>query len=135
MTHHSPSLRQKLDRLFAYFHRRDEPEPTTVAVAAMATEHSGTAVSPDLLDAARCGEVDALPTAVADALCDVFGVDRDYLRLSGGRDIDIDQRLRLWTAVRDRGLQHFAARAVDLSRDDLELLIDEVNRSAVDDPS
>ncbi|MFD1812067.1 hypothetical protein [Rhodococcus gannanensis] len=134
MTYHSPDLRQKLDRLFAYFHRRNDPELTTVEVATMATEHCGTTVSPTLLDAARSGAIDALPPTVADALCDVFGVDRDYLRLTGGRDIDIDQRLRLWTAIRDRGLQHFAARAADLSRDDLEHLIDEVNRFPVDEP-
>ncbi|MFD5812347.1 hypothetical protein ACFWG3_27400, partial [Rhodococcus aetherivorans] len=48
--------------------------------------------------------------------------------LSGGRDIDIDQRLRLWITIRDRGLHHFAARATSLTREDLERLIAEIER-------
>ena len=131
MKHLAPNLGQKLERLFAFYHHRDEPELSTQAVATLVGQRIGEPVAVDLLESARAGEVDSLPTAMADALCDLFGVDRDYLRISGGKDIDIDQRLRLWTAIRDRGLNHFAARAAAMSREDIEKLIAEVNRFPV----
>ncbi|CRK54615.1 conserved protein of unknown function [Rhodococcus sp. RD6.2] len=131
MKHLAPTLGQKLDRLFAFYHHRDEPELTTQAVATLVGQRIGEPVTVELLANARAGDVESLPTAMADALCDLFGVDRDYLRLSGSKDIDIDQRLRLWTAIRDRGLNHFAARATTMTREDLEMLIAEVNRFPV----
>ncbi|MFF0818394.1 hypothetical protein ACFYVR_25090 [Rhodococcus sp. NPDC003318] len=131
MKHLAPTLGQKLDRLFAYCHHRDEPELSTQAVATLVGQRIGEPVAVTLLESARAGDVESLPVAIADALCDLFGVDRDYLRLTGGKDIDIDQRLRLWTAIRDRGLNHFAARATAMTREDVEKLIAEVNRFPV----
>ena len=52
-----------------------------------------------------------------------MGVDRSYLRPGSGLDIDIDQRLRLWIEIRDRGIEHFQARATSVTRDELEDLI------------
>lgn len=128
MIHMAPTLAQKLDRLVAFYHHRGEPELSLQAVATIAGRKLGEPIPAQLLEDVRAGVQSSLPDPVADAICDVFGVDRDYLRQSGGRDIDIDQRLRLWTAIRDRGLDHFAARATELSREDVEELIAQVNK-------
>ena len=132
MRHLAPSLGQKLDRMIAFFHHRNEPELTLQAVATIVGQKAGEQISVETLEQIRSGELTSLPEAISDAICDAFGVDRDYLRLSGGRDIDIDQRLRLWIAIRDRGLDHFAARATTLSREDFEKLISEVERLTPD---
>jgi hypothetical protein len=127
MKHLAPTLGQKLDRLVAFYHHRDENELTSQAVATLAGQKLGRPVSVELIEQARDGDIDSLPGDIANALCDVFGVEHDYLQHVGDKDIDIDQRLRLWIAIRDRGLNHFAARAADLSREDFEKLIAEVN--------
>ncbi|MDV6296512.1 hypothetical protein [Rhodococcus aetherivorans] len=128
MNYLAPSLGQKLERLLAFYHHRNEPELTLQAVATIVGQRIGEPVPVELLDEVRSGERTSLPVTITDALCDAFKVDRDYLRLSGGRDIDIDQRLRLWITIRDRGLHHFAARATSLTREDLERLIAEIER-------
>lgn len=127
MKHLAPTLGQKLDRLVAFYHHRDEDELTNQAIATLAGQKLGRPVSVELIEQARDGDIDSLPSDIANALCDVFGVEHDYLQHVGDKDIDIDQRLRLWIAIRDRGLNHFAARAADLSREDFEKLIAEVN--------
>ncbi|MBM4575123.1 hypothetical protein GS489_33515, partial [Rhodococcus hoagii] len=96
--------------MIAFFHHRNEPE---LHVAGGSHHRRAEGRRADLGRDPRADPIrgaDRLPEAISDAICDTFGVDRDYLRLSGGRDIDIDQRLRLWIAIRDRGLDHFAAR-------------------------
>jgi hypothetical protein len=126
MTLCSPTLAAKLDRLFAFYHARTEPELTHQDVAIILGQRTGRVLDPDLLTEVRAGRVTELDRDVADALCALFGVDSVYLRESGSRDIDIDQRLCLWTLARDRGLNHLAARSVQLTRERLQELIDEI---------
>ena len=45
MKHLAPTLGQKLDRLFAYCHHRDEPELSTQAVATLIGQRIGEPVS------------------------------------------------------------------------------------------
>ncbi|MEE2033382.1 hypothetical protein [Rhodococcus chondri] len=130
MRHLAPSLGQKLDRMIAFYHHRNEPELTLQAVATIVGQKAGQQIAVEVLERVRSGELTVLPEQIADALCDSLGVDRSYLRETGGQDIDIDQRLRLWIAIRDRGLDHFAARATSLTREDFEKLIGEVERMA-----
>ena len=122
-THLSPSLSQKLDRMRDFYHHRSEPRLSLQAVATMAGRNLSRPVSVELLERVEAGDVQQLPTDVGDALCDALGVDRSYLRPGSGLDIDIDQRLRLWIEIRDRGIEHFQARATSVTRDELEDLI------------
>ncbi|WP_072690862.1 hypothetical protein [Rhodococcus marinonascens] len=122
-THLSPSLSQKLERMRDFYHHRNEPRLSLQAVATMAGRHLSRPVPAELLEKAASGEVRELPRDVADALCDAMGTDRSYLQPGSGLDIDLDQRLRLWIEIRDRGIDHFAARATSVTRDELEELI------------
>ena len=117
MTTSPLTLASKLDRLFAFTTPAPNPSSdTTTSRSSSASASAG--VDPQILTAARAGRTDSLDLEICDALCALFGVEPAYLRESGGRDIDIDQRLCLWTFARDRGLHHLAARCADLSRDD-----------------
>ncbi|MFD5329565.1 hypothetical protein ACVH9Z_31640 [Rhodococcus opacus] len=122
-THLSPSLSQKLERMRDFYHHRNEPRLSLQAVATMAGRNLSRPVSAELLERVESGEVRDLPVDIADAICDAMGVDRSYLRPENGLDVDIDQRLRLWIAIRDRGIEHFQARATSVTRDELEDLI------------
>lgn len=127
MKHLAPTTAQKLDRLLDFYHHRDEPALTLQALATVVGQQVKEIVPLELLEGVQSGEIETVPVRVADAICDTIGVDREYLRLSGGVDIDIDQRLRLWILIRDRGLNHFAARSADLTRADFEELIAQVS--------
>ena len=127
MKHLPPTTAQKLSRLLEFYHHRDEPELTLQALATVVGQKAKELVPVELLEDVQSGALKSFPATVADAICDTIGVDRDYLRVSGGRDIDIDQRLRLWILIRDRGLNHFAARSANLTRADFEELIAQVS--------
>lgn len=127
MKHLAPTTAQKLARLLDFYHHRDEPALTLQALATVVGQKVKEIVPLKLLEGVQSGEIEKLPVPVADAICDTIGVDREYLRLSGDIDIDIDQRLRLWILIRDRGLNHFAARSADLTRADFEELIAQVS--------
>jgi hypothetical protein len=128
----------RLNRLFAYYHARLEPELTEQAVATIV----GQALSrrdeypdyfqldPKILVDVRQGRRD-LPLDIADAICDQVGADRDYFRGSDKQVHAIDQTLRLWTIARDLGLNHLACRG--MSPEHIDSLIDEL--SAALDPS
>ena len=120
------TLAHKINRLFEFKHRRGEPQRTTDAVAAEAARLSGVPISPAHLAALRSGEVGTAEPQVLAAICAIFGVDATYLTESNGVDVTIDQNLRLWILVRDRGMDYFAARAAGLSREQMEALIAEI---------
>ena len=127
MKHLAPTTAQKLARLLDFYHHRDEPALTLQALATVVGQKVKEIVPLELLEGVQSGEIENLPVPVADAICDTIGVDREYLRLSGDIYIDIYQRLRLWILIRDRGLNHFAARSADLTRADFEELIAQVS--------
>jgi len=120
------TLASKLDRLFAFYHARTEPELGHHDVAIILGQRIGRVIDPQILTDARAGRRDSLDPEICDALCALFGVEPSYLRESGGRDVDIDLRLCLWTLARDRGLHHIAARCAAISRDQMQKLIDEI---------
>lgn len=126
MKHLAPTLAQKLARLREFYHHREEPELSLQAVATVVGQKVNKIVPVEMLEEVESGELTSLPLEISDAICDTFGVSRDYLRLSGEADIDHDQRLRLWILIRDRGLDHFSARSARLTREDFEELIAQV---------
>lgn len=122
------SLAHKVNRLFDFYHRRGEPQVDVQSVAVVLGQKLDRQVDPDYLTALREGSIaqGEADQQVLVALCEFFGVDKKYLTEVAGRDIDIDQRLRLWIIVRDKGLDYFAARANGLTRVEFEALIAEL---------
>lgn len=128
----------RLNRLFAYYHARLEPELTEQAMATIvgqALSHRDEypdhyQVDPKLLVDVRQGKRD-LPLDIADAICDQVGAHRDYFRGPDHEVHAIDQTLRLWTIARDLGLNHLACRSV--APEHIDFLIDEL--TAALDPS
>lgn len=124
------SLAHKVNRLFDFYHRRGEPQVDVQSVAVVLGQKLDRQVDPDYLTALREGSIaqSEADQQILDALCEFFGVDKKYLTEIAGRDIDIDidQRLRLWIIVRDKGLDYFAARANGLTRAEFEALIAEL---------
>lgn len=122
------SLAHKVNRLFEFYHRRGEPQVDVQSVAVVLGQKLDRQIDPNYLSAIRAGSVaeGEVDRRILVALCEFFGVDEEYLTEVAGRDIDIDQRLRLWILVRDKGLGYFAARANGLTRVEFEALIAEL---------
>ncbi|KQU35689.1 hypothetical protein ASH04_23745 [Rhodococcus sp. Leaf233] len=122
------SLAHKVNRLFDFYHRRGEPQVDVQSVAVVLGQKLDRQIDPDYLSEMRKGSIsqNEVDQQLRNALCAFFGVDQAYLTETSGRDIDIDQRLRLWIIVRDKGLDYFAARANGLTRVEFEALIAEV---------
>ncbi len=55
MRHLAPSLGQKLDRMIAFFHHRNEPELTLQAVATIVGQKAGEQISVETLEQIRSG--------------------------------------------------------------------------------
>lgn len=126
MDHLRISLSHKVNRLFDFYHRRGEPQVDVQSLAIVLGQKLHRQINPAYLTAIRAGSVVDVDEEILVALCEFFGVDEQYLTETAGRDIDIDQRLRLWILVRDKGLGYLAARANGLTRVELEALIAEV---------
>ncbi|MFF5037876.1 hypothetical protein [Nocardia salmonicida] len=115
-------LAEKLERMIEYNHRWGEPALTNDQIAAGLTERLGRTVEPAYIESLRSGAVLVIPRDIAEALCALCGVtDVGILLPNGDEDVDLDLRVQLWTLVRDRGVQHVAARA--MTRDKLRELI------------
>ncbi|WP_146099110.1 hypothetical protein [Nocardia nova] len=119
------ALAEKLNRLFALGHERDQPERTTDDVARALSQRIGRVVDPSIIEGARAGLTHELPVEVAEALCVEFGVyDSSYLLAENSPEIEvIDLRLQIWILIRDLGLQHFATRGHQLDADSLRQII------------
>lgn len=105
-------LPAKIDRLLEYSHRYGEPAMTTAQIADALTERLGRTVTPTFIASLRDGSNTTIPADLAAELCALCRCpDPAYLTPVLDEDVDIDQRLRLWTLARDRGLKHLAARA------------------------
>lgn len=126
MDHLRISLSHKVNRLFDFYHRRGEPQVDVQSLAVVLGQKLHRQINPAYLTAIRAGTVVDVDEEILVSLCEFFGVDEQYLTETAGRDIDIDQRLRLWILVRDKGLGYLAARAHGLTRVELEALIAEV---------
>lgn len=124
-------LAHKVNRLFAFYHRRGEPEIDVQAVAIWLGQRIDRDVSPEMIHELRTGDRPTADPTLLSAMCEFFGVDNTYLTESTGADYDLDQRLRLWTLVRDKGI-HLAMRAHSLSRAELETLICEIESLPTD---
>lgn len=121
----SMPLANKIERMIAYSHRWGEPAKNNEQIAAELTSRLGRTVEPSYVVDLRTGTITDIPRDIATELCTMFGVeDLGYLLPTGDEDIDRDMQLRLWTLVRDRGVQHVAARA--LTRDKLRELIADI---------
>ncbi len=102
----------KIDRLIEYSHRYGEPAMTSAQIGAALTERLGRTVTPAFIESLRDGSTTEIPADLAAELCALCRCpDPAYLTPVCDEDVDIDQRLRLWTLARDRGLKHLAARA------------------------
>lgn len=121
------TLAHKINRLFDFYHRRSEPQLDTQSVAIVLGQRLGRQVNPEHIAGLRAGTVREADEDLLRELSILFGVSNDYLvPTTQGRDADIDQRLRLWILVRDKGLSCRAARANSLSYEEMEALIAEL---------
>lgn len=122
----------RLNRIFAYYHNRREPELSEQAFATIIghklvregvyDEHD--VLDPQLLVDVREGRRE-LPLDIADAVCEQIGLTtHDYFRGTATEVYERDQQLRLWTIARDLGLDHLAARAIMPNQ--IEALIEEL---------
>ncbi|WP_331761188.1 hypothetical protein OG225_42770 (plasmid) [Nocardia sp. NBC_01377] len=121
-------LAEKIERLIAFAHRYGEPALSSEQIAAALTPRVARVVTVDQITALRDGSMTEIADDLARELCQLCHcLDDSYLTPIGDEDIDIDQRLRLWTLARDRGLEHLAARAPGtMSRPMLEELIADI---------
>lgn len=110
-----PDVSVKVNRLFAYWHNRSEPELTSQAMATVLGQRyfNGKLIPAAQIERLRTPGAalnTELDPPLLEALCRFCGVDIEYLEdtLAASR---IDRQLRLWIAVRDRGLDHLAVRA------------------------
>ncbi|ADG80845.1 ESX-1 secretion-associated regulator EspR OS=Tsukamurella paurometabola (strain ATCC 8368 / DSM/ CCUG 35730 / CIP 100753 / JCM 10117 / KCTC 9821 / NBRC 16120 / NCIMB 702349 / NCTC 13040) OX=521096 GN=Tpau_4279 PE=4 SV=1 [Tsukamurella paurometabola] len=129
-------LSVKINRLFSYWHNRSEPELTSQAMATVLGQQffDGSLIPVQQIERLRTPGAPLDPQAdppLLEALCTLCGVDSAYLTdsLAASR---IDRQLRLWIAVRDRGLDHLAVRAgkAELTLDELDDLIELAESSA-----
>ncbi|WP_141717291.1 hypothetical protein [Nocardia altamirensis] len=121
-------LPAKIDRLVEYSHRYGEPAMTNPQIADALTERLGRTVTSAFIAALRDGSTSDIPKDLAAELCALCRCpDPAYLTPARDEDVDIDQRLRLWTLARDRGLKHLAARAPGaMTREMMEELIADI---------
>lgn len=98
-------LSGKINRLFATFHGRGEPEKTEPAVAAALTATLHRTIEPAYLAQLRAGSEDTRPESVPrdllDALARHFGVAVEYLHDHTEMARQIDQELDLLAALRE----------------------------------
>ncbi|WP_280462222.1 hypothetical protein [Nocardia carnea] len=118
----SVPLSVKLEHMIEYNHRWGEPPLSNAQLAAQLSDQLGRTIEPGYIASLRDGTTVVVPRDVGEALCRICGVtDMDYLVSDRDADIDTDLRVQIWTLVRDRGVQHVAARS--LTRDKLRELI------------
>ncbi|BCK59406.1 hypothetical protein NWFMUON74_71780 (plasmid) [Nocardia wallacei] len=118
-------LAEKLERMIEYYHHWGKPALTNEQIAEKLSERLGQVIEPAYIAGLRSGAEIAIPRDVAEALCAVLGVtDVRLLLPTGDEDVDLDLQVQMWTLVRDRGVQHVAARAI--TRDKLRELISDL---------
>uniref|UniRef100_UPI003F4976E3 hypothetical protein n=1 Tax=Nocardia suismassiliense TaxID=2077092 RepID=UPI003F4976E3 len=127
-------LSAKVDRLFAVFHTRTQPEQSNDDVARSISTILDREVEASELTALRNGAGDGRGAEVnlLAALAAHFQVPLDYLTDSGSVAAAIDRELRLLAAARDAGVRHLALRGDEV---DIEELTGELSHLADDHPN
>jgi len=121
MVEESPSLAEKLERLFQTVHPAGRPPLSNAEVATALQREGGPTVSATYLWQLRKG-LRANPTkAHLEALARFFGVSPSYF-FDEASAADIDGQLALLAAMRDAGVRAIALRSSGLSEASLQAI-------------
>ncbi|WP_051637436.1 hypothetical protein [Rhodococcus sp. UNC363MFTsu5.1] len=103
-------LSTRVNRLFEWGHRRDDPEQTNEEVALALGDRLRRPVEPRMVESIRDGSLADPPLDVLDAVADHFEVSRSYL--SGTDHGYVDAQVRLCISARDAGVKSLSMRSL-----------------------
>lgn len=109
----SPTLADRLDRLFDFFRNAGEERLSFEAAATVIGQRLDRRVEPAVFAGVIAGEVSTMPEDVARELCQLMNVPAFYLS-PHPEDASVvaaqHQTLHLWCLIRDRGVHSLIAR-------------------------
>lgn len=129
----TPTLTTKINRLFATFHTKNQPEQTDEVVARSVSTILGRIVAVHTIARLRAGaeprDLDSDPPELLTAVAQHFKVPVEYLLEDGPVAAGIDRELRLLSAARDARVKSIALRG---SVPDSDALTRELARLTLD---